>query len=56
MSISGGSFGEQRVAGFLEGLAQKGVDIKDLAPRIRNPIDMLKSIAIGIVLIAKAVG
>ena len=38
MSISGGSFGEQRMAGFVDGLAQKGVDIKDLSARIRNPI------------------
>jgi hypothetical protein len=38
MSISGGSFGEQRMAGFLDGLAQKGVNIKDLSSRIRNPI------------------
>jgi hypothetical protein len=38
MSISGGSFGEQRMAGFIEGLSQKGVEIKDLASRIRNPI------------------
>ena len=38
MSISGGSFGEQRMAGFIDGLSQKGVDVKDLALRIRNPI------------------
>lgn len=38
MSISGGSFGEQRMAGFIEGIGQKGVDIKDLSSRIRNPI------------------
>lgn len=38
MSISGGTFGEQRMAGFVENLEKKGVDIKDLATRIRNPI------------------
>jgi hypothetical protein len=38
MSISGGSFGEQRMAGFIDGLAQKGVDIKGLSLRIRNLI------------------
>ncbi|HWK98136.1 MAG TPA: P63C domain-containing protein [Pseudolabrys sp.] len=38
MSISGGSFGEQRMAGFIDGLGQKGVNIKDLSSRIRNPI------------------
>lgn len=38
MSISGGSFGEQRMVGFVDALAQKGVDVKDLAARIRNPI------------------
>lgn len=38
MSISGGSSGEQRMAGFIDGLAQKGIDTKDLPSRIRNPI------------------
>lgn len=38
MSSSGGSFGEQRMAGFIDVLAQKGIDTKDLAARIRNPI------------------
>jgi hypothetical protein len=38
MSISGGSFGEQRMAGFIDALGQKGVDTRDLAARIRNPI------------------
>ncbi|MDX2258014.1 MAG: P63C domain-containing protein [Hyphomicrobiaceae bacterium] len=38
MSISGGTLGEQRMAGFVEGLAKKGIDIKDLSARIRNPI------------------
>lgn len=38
MSISGGSFGEQRMVGFVDALAQKGVDVKDLAARIRNPL------------------
>src|SRR5712691_1582451 len=42
MSIGGGSrTGEQRMAVFLDGLAQKGVDIKDLAVRIRAPIRFL---------------
>lgn len=38
MSISGGSRGEQRMAVFMDVLAAKGIDIKDLAARIRNPI------------------
>lgn len=38
MSTSGGSDGAQRLALFIEGLARKGVDCKDLAVRIRNPI------------------
>lgn len=38
MSISGGTFGEQRMAGFVDSLAQKGIDIGDLSARIRNPI------------------
>jgi hypothetical protein len=39
MSIGGGStIGEQRMAVFLDGLQQKGIEIKDLASRIRNPI------------------
>lgn len=38
MSISGGSFGEQRMAGFIDSFAKKGVDVKDLPSRIRNPI------------------
>lgn len=38
MSTSGGSGGAHRLAQFIEGLAQKGVDCKDLAVRIRNPI------------------
>src|ERR1700722_2691812 len=38
MSISGGSFGEQRMAGFIDILGQKGIDVKDLPSRIRNPI------------------
>jgi hypothetical protein len=38
MSTSGGSGGAHRLAQFIEGLAEKGVDCKDLAVRIRNPI------------------
>ncbi len=38
MSTSGGSGGAHRLAQFIEGLAEKGVDCKDLAMRIRNPI------------------
>ena len=39
MSIGGGSrVGEQRVAVFVETLGQKGLDIKDLSARLRNPI------------------
>jgi hypothetical protein len=38
MSISGGSFGEQRMAGFIDSFAKKGIDVKDLPSRIRNPI------------------
>jgi hypothetical protein len=40
MSISGGTFGEQRMAGFIDSLSQKGVDVKDLAARIRSPIKL----------------
>jgi hypothetical protein len=38
MSTSGGSGGAHRLAQFIEGLAEKGVDCRDLAVRIRNPI------------------
>lgn len=39
MSKGGGSSkGEQRMAVFIDGLAAKGIDVKDLAARIRNPI------------------
>ncbi len=38
MSTSGGSSGAHRLALFIENLADKGVDCKDLAMRIRNPI------------------
>jgi hypothetical protein len=38
MSTSGGSGGAQRLAQFFESLAEKGIDCKDLAVRIRNPI------------------
>jgi len=38
MSIGGSSSGEQRMAAFVDSLGQKGVDINDLAARIRKPI------------------
>lgn len=39
MSHGGGSrTGEQRMAVFIDNLATKGIDVKDLASRIRNPI------------------
>jgi P63C domain len=38
MSVSGGSFGEQRMAGFIDGISQKGIDIKDLSSRIKSPL------------------
>lgn len=38
MSTSGGSSGAQRLAVFIESLAQKGVNCSDLASRIRDPI------------------
>lgn len=38
MSLSGSRAGDQRLAVFLDGLAQRGVETKDLAARIRNPI------------------
>jgi hypothetical protein len=38
MSTSGGGRGAHRLAQFIEGLAEKGVDCKDLAARIRDPI------------------
>jgi hypothetical protein len=38
MSTSGGTGGAHRLAQFVEGLAEKGVDCADLAVRIRNPI------------------
>lgn len=38
MSASGGTSGAQRVARFVESLAAKGIDTKDLAVRINNPI------------------
>lgn len=39
MSLSGGKIGEQRLAVFMDNLHTKGIDIKDLAARIRNPIE-----------------
>lgn len=42
MSTSGGSrTGEQRLAVFLDSLAAKGLDIKELSMRIRNPIKFM---------------
>lgn len=39
MSTGGGSkAGEQRIAVFIDSLAQKGVSTNDLAARLRNPI------------------
>lgn len=36
MSTSGGSYGAHRLAQFIESLADKGIDCKELALRIRN--------------------
>ncbi len=38
MSTSGGTSGAHRLAQFIEGLVEKGIDCKDLSVRIRNPI------------------
>lgn len=38
MSLSGGKAGEQRIAAFLETIEEKGINIKGLSARIRNPI------------------
>jgi hypothetical protein len=38
MSTSGGTQGAQRVALFIASLGEKGIDIKDLAVRINNPV------------------
>ncbi len=39
MSLSGGGIaGEQRIATFLDGIRKKGLEIKDLSARIKNPI------------------
>ena len=38
MSLSGGKVGEQRIATLLDSLAIKGIEIKGLSARIRNPI------------------
>jgi P63C domain len=38
MSLSGSRAGDQRLAVFMDGLTQRGVDTKRLADRIRNPI------------------
>lgn len=38
MSLSGTRAGDQRLAVFMDGLSQRGVDTKGLADRIRNPI------------------
>jgi hypothetical protein len=39
MSISGGSFGEQRMAGFIDSFAKKGIDVKDL-PQKSNKVSI----------------
>jgi hypothetical protein len=36
--MRGGSYDAQRMAGFIDSLAQKGVEIRDLSSRMRNPI------------------
>jgi len=41
MSLGGSRTGEQRMAVFLDSIASKGIDIKDLSARIRNPIRFL---------------
>ena len=41
MSISGGSAGEQRMPRFIESIASKGIDVKDLPARIREPIKFI---------------
>jgi hypothetical protein len=38
MSISGARAGEQRLAIFFDGLANRGLDVKDLPARVRQPI------------------
>lgn len=38
MSTSGSSSGEQRMALFIDSLGLKGIDVKDLSLRIKNPI------------------
>lgn len=38
MSTSGGAMGAHRLALFIEGIAEKGIEDKGLAMRIRNPI------------------
>jgi hypothetical protein len=41
MSLSGGSTGEQRIATFLDVIEKKGIGLKDLTARIRNPIEFV---------------
>jgi hypothetical protein len=35
MSISGGSFGEQRMAGFIDAIGQKGIDTNGFGELVR---------------------
>lgn len=41
MSLSGGSAGEQRIVTFIDSIEKKGVVIKGLSARIRNPIQFI---------------
>jgi hypothetical protein len=41
MSIGGGSAGEQRMPRFIESIAAKGIDVKDLTARSRAPIKFI---------------
>lgn len=41
MSLSGGSAGEQRIAGFIESIEKRGISVNDLPARIRSPIQFV---------------
>jgi P63C domain len=41
MSVGGGQAGEQRLTIFLEGFAQRGLDVKNLVGRIKSPIKFI---------------
>jgi hypothetical protein len=45
MSVSGGAAGAQRLAQFIEALAERGVNCSDLAARLRNPVLFRSKIA-----------